>query len=221
MRRREIFIELTSLLDVILIMLFILLTQAKTTTAQALDAAADAQSAAAQVQTELDAARAERDALDAAVEEQRSRADAEAERAEAEARRAEDEAARAEAQAERADALQRQLWTENIVLDNSLLLTVSVDKNGSIRLETEGTRELAVAYDWSNDTYARNRLRGALLDKLKHADREAVFLVFQYDRARVYYAEYEMIESIIQEVKQEARQRQIPLSILELDIHEG
>ena len=30
-----------------------------------------------------------------------------------------------------------------------------------------------------------------------------------------------MIEGIIQEVKQEARQREIPLSILELDIHEG
>ena len=40
MKRREIFIELTSLLDVILIMLFILLTQARTRTAQALDTAA-------------------------------------------------------------------------------------------------------------------------------------------------------------------------------------
>ena len=39
MRRREIFIELTSLLDVILIMLFVLLTQAKTQTGEALESA--------------------------------------------------------------------------------------------------------------------------------------------------------------------------------------
>lgn len=214
MRRREIFIELTSLLDVILIMMFILLTQAKTSTAQALDAAAAAQTTVAAAQAELTEAEAERDALRTEAEAQKTRADAESARAEA-------EAARAEAQTERADALQRQLWTENVVLDNSLLLTVSVDRTGGIRLETEGAGQTSFAYDWSDDTYARNRLRGLLLDKLKSTDREAVFLVFQYDRARVYHAEYEMIESIIQEVKQEARQREIPLSILELDIHEG
>ena len=193
MKRREIFIELTSLLDVILIMLFILLTQAKTRTAQALDTAAMAESSARQLQSQLTAAYDEQKALKAA----------------------------AVAQEERADALQRQLWTENIVLDNSLLLTVSVDRDGTIRMEQEGAGLVRIPYDWANDTYARNQLRGLLLDKLKGTDREAVFLVFQYDRARVYHAAYEMIEGIIQEVKQEARQREIPLSVLELDIHES
>ena len=192
MRRRQIFIELTSLLDVILIMLFILLIQARNTTAQAMDAAAQAEDSVAKLQTELSAAYDEQNVLRAA----------------------------ADAETERANALQRQLWTENIVLDNSLLLTVSVDRSGDIRMETEGQGQAAIAYSWGDDTYARNRLRGLLLDKLKTTDREAVFLVFQYDRARVYHAEYEMIESIIQEVKQEARQRDIPLSVLELDIHE-
>ena len=193
MKRREIFIELTSLLDVILIMLFILLTQARTRTAQALDTAALAESNAEQLQAELSAAYDEQNALRAA----------------------------ADAEAERANALQRQLWTENIVLDNSLLLTVSVDRDGTVRLETEGTDRTDIPYSWGDDTYARNRLRALLLDKLRTTDREAVFLVFQYDRARIYHAEHEMIESIIQEVKQEARQREIPLSVLELDIHEA
>ena len=193
MRRRQIFIELTSLLDVILIMLFILLIQARNTTAQAMDAAAQAEDSVAKLQTELSAAYDEQNVLRAA----------------------------ADAETERANALQRQLWTENIVLDNSLLLTVSVDRSGDIRMETEGQGQAAIAYSWGDDTYARNRLRGLLLDKLKTTDREAVFLVFQYDRARVYHAEYEMIESIIQEVKQEARERDIPLSVLELDIYEG
>ena len=192
MKRRQIFIELTSLLDVILIMLFILLTQAKTRTAEALDTAALAESDAAALRMELTAAYDEQDALQARID----------------------------AQEERADALQRQLWTENLVLDNSLLLTVSVDKSGQIRLETEGEAE-TIPYDWAEDTYAKNRLRGPLLDKLKGTDQEAVFLVFQYDRARVYHAEYNMIEDIIQEVKRVARERDIPLSVLELDLQDA
>ncbi len=193
MKRREIFIELTSLLDVILILLFILLTQAKASTAQALDTAAIAESTAQQLQTKLTAAYDEQDALRAA----------------------------ADAQEERADALQRQLWTENLVLDNSLLLTVSVDRAGDIRLETEGGPRIDIAYDWKDDTYAENRLRGLLLDRIRATDREAVFLVFQYDRANIYHAAYEMIKGIIQEVKLEARERDIPLSVLELDIYEA
>ena len=193
MKRREIFIELTSLLDVILIMLFILLTQAKNSTAQALDTAALAESNAQQLETKLSEAYDEQEALRAA----------------------------ADAQTERADALERQLWTENLVLDNSLLLTVSVDRSGTIRLEQEGEGLSLVPYDWEDDTYAKNRLRGLLLDKLKRTDKEAVFLVFQYDRARIYHAAYEMIESIIQEVKQTAREQDIPLSVLELDLYEA
>ena len=93
MKRRQIFIELTSLLDVILIMLFILLMQAKNTTAEAMDMAAAAESNTEQVRAELIEAYAEQDALKAEIDA---------------------ETARADAQAERADALQRQLWTENI-----------------------------------------------------------------------------------------------------------
>ena len=141
MKRRQIFIELTSLLDVILIMLFILLTQAKTRTAEALDTAALAESDAAALRMELTAAYDEQDALQARID----------------------------AQEERADALQRQLWTENLVLDNSLLLTVSVDKSGQIRLETEG-EAATIPYDWAEDTYAKNRLRGLLLERRELLD---------------------------------------------------
>ena len=63
MRRREIFIELTSLLDVILIMLFVLLTQAKTQTGEALETAEAARLEAQSAQAELDALRDEREAL--------------------------------------------------------------------------------------------------------------------------------------------------------------
>ena len=53
MRRRTIFIELTSLLDVILIMIFILLTQARSQTASALEAAETERMTAAKLEEEL------------------------------------------------------------------------------------------------------------------------------------------------------------------------
>lgn len=193
MKRREIFIELTSLLDVLLILLFILLMQARNTTAQALDTAAVAESDLAAVQTELAAAYDEQEALRQKVEEAQ----------------------------DRADTLQRQLWTENLVLDNSLVLTVSVDRSGNIRLETEGAGQVVIFYDWGEDVYAYNRLRALLFDRLRHTEREVAFLVFQYDRASIYHAEYEMIEGIVQEVKQEARKLDLPLSVLELDIYDA
>ena len=96
-----------------------------------------------------------------------------------------------------------------------------MDRAGGIRLETEGKNLALIAYDWADDTYAYNRLRGLLLDELDNTDREAVFLVFQYDRARIYQAEYRMIEAGIQEVKREAREQDSPLSFLELDLFEA
>ena len=61
MRRREIFIELTSLLDVILIMLFVLLTQAKTQTADALAAAQADRAQVTALEQQLAESRAETD----------------------------------------------------------------------------------------------------------------------------------------------------------------
>ena len=63
MRRREIFIELTSLLDVILIMLFVLLTQARSQTLAAGEQAEAAAEETAALQAQLLEAEGERDAL--------------------------------------------------------------------------------------------------------------------------------------------------------------
>jgi len=182
-RRRQIFLELTSLLDVILIMIFVVLTQARSQTAAALESAEADRSAAAQLQSELSESRAEAAQL-----------------------------------RERAEALGRQVLTEELVVDNSLVLTVSVSSGGAIRLESAGADAALIPYDWADDTFAANSLRARLLEEMRTTDREAVFIVFQYDRAAIYRTEYEMIARIVQEVKLEAKQRDIPLSFLELDI---
>ena len=186
MRRREIFIELTSLLDVIMIMLFVLLTQARTQTADALSAAEADRAEAAAVRAELNELRGELGRT------QRERDDAR----------------------EEADARRRQLLSEDLVLDNSLVVTISVDERAVIRLESEGQTQ-TVTYRWEDDNYARNALRAALHRAV--AGDKAVFLVFQYDRAVIYRSEYEMIRETMREARLEARERELPLSILELD----
>ena len=185
MRRREIFPELTSLLDVIMIMLFVLLTQARTQTAEALSAAEADRAEATELRAELSGLRQERDAA-----------------------------------LERAEALDRARLTDNLVLDESLVITLSVESRGNLRLESGEIRE-SIPYDWDDDTYAANALRARLLGMLRQTDREAVFIVFQFDRTAIYHAEYTMIGRVMNEIKLEAKQRDVPLSYMELDIGES
>ncbi len=182
MRRREILIELTSLLDVILIMIFVLLTQARGQTAAALESAEADRAAAEELRTELTLARSEADGF-----------------------------------RQEAEALGRQLLTEDLVVDNSLVLTVSTAPGGAIRRESPGRDAVAIPYDWADDTFAANKLRATLLEDLRSAGEDAVFIVFQYDRQTIYRAEYDMITGVVREIKLEAKQRDIPLSFLELD----
>ena len=182
MKRRTIFIELTSLLDVILIMIFVLLTQARSQTASALEAAETERMTAVQLEEELATARSNADSW----------------RAEAE-------------------ALTRQLITENLVLDNSLVLTVSCTRDGSILLECNEVEKALIPFSWDDPNPASNRLRALLLEELGNAGDDAVFIVFQYDRSEIFHTEYLAIEEIIRNVKLEAKQTDRQLSFLEFD----
>ena len=206
MRRREIFIELTSLLDVILIMLFVVLSQARTQTADALAAAEADRAQTAALEQQLADSRAETDALRAETEALQQEADS--------------LSSRADALREEADSARRRLLSRDLVLDNSLVLTVSVPDRTRIRLETDGGGEQTVSYAWEDDNYARNALLSALRQQIDAGEDRAVFLVFQYDRADIYRAQYNMIRDILNEIKLDARQRDIAMSVLELDISE-
>ena len=192
MKRREVFIELTPLLDVILIILFVLLTQARTQTADAMAAA--------------ETAREDTVALEQALSEARTQAQALLQET--------------EALQEDLGSARRQLMSRDLVLDNSLLLTVSVPERDVIRLETASSGVQTISYRWEDDNYARNSLLSALRQQITDTDRPAVFLVFQFDRQTIYRAEFEMIQDIFNEIKLDARQRDVPLSILQLDTGE-
>lgn len=204
MKRREIFIELTSLLDVILIMLFVLLTQAKTQTADALAAAEADRAQVTALEQQLADSRAETDALRTETETLQQEADG--------------LLSRAEKLQEEADSARRRLLSRDLVLDNSLVLTVSVPDRQQIRLETDGGGSQTISYAWEDDNYARNALLSAVRQQIAAGEGQAVFLVFQYDRSAIYRSQYEMIRDILNEIKLDARQRDAVLSVLELDI---
>ena len=195
MRRREIFIELTSLLDVILIMLFVLLTQARTQTSDAIERTETALAETRALQQEVDGLRAELAG---------AQSDVEAAQSDAEAARSDAESAR------------RQLLSRELVTENSLVVTLTAPDRSSFALELpDGTQ--TISYDWENENYARNALRAALRAELDATDAPAVFLVFQYDRNTIYRTQHELVRGLLQELKLEAARRELPLIILELD----
>ena len=203
MKKRTIFIELTSLLDVILIMIFVLLTQARAQTAEAIEDAAADRAALKEILREL-------------KDEQAAAAGRE-ESLKAEIGALESKAADLETQVEE---LGRQLLTEDLVMDNSLVLTISVAADTSILLEVREGESIRIPYDWNDSTYAVNRLRSLLYEQLGLAEGRTVFLVFQYDRTAIYHAEYETILQVVQGTKLEASQKEILLSFIEMDVRE-
>lgn len=229
MKKRQIFIELTSLLDVIMIMLFMILMQARNTAAVAVKETDEIRASVEILQQEADAARLESDA--AKAEAAKAAAEAEAVRSERETERAEAEAALAEASeavmsaearyAELRDGynlLERQLITDNLVLDNSLVVTVSVDDASSIRLEATGRQPVIIPYDWDNETYAVNSLRMEASEIIRQTENTTVFFVFQYDRNKIYEREYDLICRTVSDLKHSATETGKWMNYIETDI---
>ncbi|MBQ6680222.1 MAG: hypothetical protein IJM76_09430 [Lachnospiraceae bacterium] len=199
MKKRMIFIELTSLLDVILIMLFVLLMQAQSETDKARVHAEEEQAAAVSIEAALQEAEEEKAALissAAALSEEL-----------AEANEALDKAARKEI-------------TESLVLKNSRVLTVSVPREELILVEEDepSTFEERIVYDWENGNYAYNRLKAVLHERFESLNGQAFFVVFQYDREMIYRSAYDLILQAVQELKLEAKEAETPLSFIEMDV---
>ena len=207
MKKRGIIIELTSLLDVILIMIFVLLTQAKAQTGKALDEAAAESERAQQIEQELKQAEGK-------LQEQIRRAEDASREAEL---REEELQAEIGKLSEEACSLKRLLTSRNLVTENSVILTISENGEHRIRLQEEEMTLADIPYDWNDESYAYNSLRSLLLGKLRDMDGKTMFLVFQYDRSKIYTNEYHMIIRVFQELKLEASLKEIPISFIEWD----
>ena len=192
MRRREIFIELTSLLDVILIMLFVLLMQAKTQTGAAVESAAAAETAVQAAQAELKNVETERDEL----------------------------AAERDRIADELGAFQREGITVGVVEENSLVITLSVQggEERFLRIEPRGAASQSVPVDTEDENYTYNSLHAKLSQLIQDAGKETVFVVFQYDRSAIYVKDYTLVGRVMLQLKQETKSADIALNYIETDI---
>ena len=89
------------------------------------------------------------------------------------------------------DQLKRQLMTQDLVLDESLVITIRAEDETIIREIRDGVSD-TIAYTWGNETYVSNKLKSLLLQDLSETEKHAVFIVFQYDRSGIYQNEYQM-----------------------------
>lgn len=175
-RRKQILLELTPLLDVILIMLFYILMQS-TQAADARQEEADREIGAMQEQM-------------AAVS-----AGAEAAAAEAESR-----------EQELTDSLtyaQEVLYGYEAFDAYAQILTIYVSngKDGARTIHvSDGTEDMQVSYDWDNMRYGRNGFKEILTEKISQSGEEMpVFAVFHYNDAQIYRQDYQLVTEVLGE----------------------
>lgn len=186
-RRKEVLLELTPLLDVILIMLFYILMQS-TQAADARQEEADREIGAMQEQVEAVNARAQ-----ALVSEAESH----------EAALGESFAAREQELEASLTYVQEQLKSYEAFDTYAQIITVYVS-NGSGGMRTihvsDGASDEQVSYDWDNMRYGRNSLRDILEEKLSENREEMpVFLVFHYQDEVIYRQDYQLVTEVIGE----------------------
>ncbi|MBP5224536.1 MAG: hypothetical protein J6Z38_03030 [Lachnospiraceae bacterium] len=193
MKKRQIFIELTSLLDVILIMLFMVMVRAEGKTTEAMDNAKQNEAA-------LETLSGEYAALESAYAEK---------------------ASEAEGLKEALDEANSLLLSRDLVAENSDILTVFVREDRLIVVRAEGRQNQAISYDWEEPAYAYNKLKAALKDWTDRAGDKSLFFVFQYDREQIYYNEYEMIRNTVQELKNDLKKENRSFNYIEMDVRPG
>lgn len=173
-KRKSVVVELTSLLDVIFIMLFMVMNQSQTAAEEAQNNAA-AEIAAAQVQVE---------AMEEEVEGYRVIID------EVEADRLNLESIKNKLNSYEVFAEYASIFSVS-VLDNSYKRTIVVENGG----ET-----VSIDFDWDNMDYAESALSETLNSCITDSE-NPVFIVFSYNGDKVYRQDYNMIAEVMTEVQ--------------------
>ena len=173
-RRKSVIVELTSLLDVIFIMLFMVMTRNQAATEQAQE---NAEKSVAEMQTvvsEYEDKFTEYQAiLDETAEERENIA-----------------------------SMQSRLESMEQFGEMARIVTVYIYDSGykrSIKLETDG-ETAAVDFDSGNMDYARKKFT-AELDGVVKESPYPVFIIFSYDNDKIYRRDYELVTEVIGEVQ--------------------
>jgi hypothetical protein len=186
-RRKEVLLELTPLLDVILIMLFYILMQS-TQAADARQEEADLQVGAMQEQLEevlesAEAAAAEAESREGALESQYE--------------------AREQELTDELTYINELLGSYEIFETYAQILTVYVS-NGQDGMRiihvSDGQTDENISYGWDDLRYARNSLKDVLMQKCSEGQEAMpVFLVFHYRDDVIYRQDYQLVTEVMEE----------------------
>lgn len=177
-RRKSVTVELTALLDVIFIMLFMVMSRSR-------EAAVQAQNEAAQSVSQI-------------------RAQAEQTVSEYEDQMALYQQLLDEAEKDRENiaSMKNELDSFRQFREMSRMISVYVFDSGykrSVKIETGDVKE-SVDFDWENMDYARSQL-AEILDSLAKGTEYPVFIIFNYNGDLIYRRDYNMITEVITEVQ--------------------
>ena len=177
-RRKSVIVELTSLLDVIFIMLFMVMSRSQTAAEEAQEKAAESV-ARIQAEAELTVSGYEDDiaeyqAMLEAVEEER----------------------------ENIASIQNEIDSFEQFREMSEIITVYIFDSGykrSVKIET-GNETESIDFDWENMDYAREKL-AEILNTLSDGTDHPVFIIFNYNGELIYRRDYNMVTEVITEVQ--------------------
>lgn len=173
-KRKSVIVELTSLLDVIFIMLFMVMNQSQTAAEEAQSNAA-AEVAAAQVQVE---------AMEEEVEGYRIIID--------------------EVEADRLnlESIKNKLNSYEVFEEYATIISVSVlDHSYKRTIVVENGGEAVTAdFSWDNMDYAENTLDEMLNSCIKDSE-NPVFIVFSYNGDKIYRQDYNMVSEVMTKVQ--------------------
>jgi len=173
-KRKSVIVELTSLLDVIFIMLFMVMNQSQTAAEEAQSNAA-AEVAAAQVQVE---------AMEEEVEGYRVIID--------------------EVEADRLnlESIKNKLNSYEVFEEYATIISVSVlDHSYKRTIVVENGGEAVTAdFSWDNMDYAENTLDEMLNSCIKDSE-NPVFIVFSYNGDKIYRQDYNMVSEVMTQVQ--------------------
>lgn len=177
-RRKSVIVELTSLLDVIFIMLFMVMSRSQTAAEEAQEKAAESV-AQIQAEAELTVSGYEDDialyqSMLAEVEEERRNI----------------------------ASMQNEINSFEQFREMSEIITVYVFDSGykrSVNIET-GDKTESIDFDWDNMDYAREKLADTL-NGLAGGTEHPVFIIFNYNGDLIYRRDYNMVTEVITEVQ--------------------
>ena len=178
MKSRGIQVEMTALLDVIFIIMFLILVQSETQVTSAHLEAAEIVEAREELVAELQVAATELQVVTAELEEVRRDY----------------------------GTLQRMETGRTVVEESSYIINLSVhtyEDGRVILVELMGEVIEEIGLQWDNRNYASNLLYAVVTEGIRESGAQATFIVFEYDRNEIFQADYSLITNTVQRLRQQ------------------